>query len=188
MKKEQDTAAYKLFHKKFYCTVPNMYLYSAEAAKQVWMPSTGSAELDQSMIMQPCTMYITAVGMVMYYQQGAPVNLCNYKDSAEIYRLINEHIHDWRETIAYDINRTDAPLEDLHAMEEFAIELYRKAKYQMEKAPEYGAIAEFKALFADPTGLKVALPQEKVTLPKEHQPIVLNIAKQQLRRRGYNVT
>ena len=59
----EHSAAYKIFHYPFECTIPSFYLYSAEYVKVFGMPSSGDAKVDEHQLRSPVRCRLTVAAM-----------------------------------------------------------------------------------------------------------------------------
>lgn len=80
--------------------------------------------------------------MFEYWRKGVTIRVINYNDTAEIYKIIHQHLIAWAEYLSGGINTGAAPLKDLIELDEFASIVYDKAVNIFSQEQRRSAIAE----------------------------------------------
>lgn len=137
------TAAYKIFHYEFDCTIPTMFLYSSEYLDVFGFSSSGDKNIDEGLAMAPTQCRLTIAAMATYHDEGAEIGLINPQDAVRIYEYVNQHLLDWRDSYKYDLNRRSAPTEDLNILENFATSVFRAARPFMANTPTNSKLFDF---------------------------------------------
>jgi hypothetical protein len=127
--KSQQTATWRIFHKKYRCRVPVFHTRSIEDIEHFGTPASGDAEFDKTMLNEVRIYYKTTDEMIELYKRNVPLMLMDPKDAKTIYEDISEHLQLWRTTHEYSVNlKPDNDLlEDLMTMDRFATLVYPHA-------------------------------------------------------------
>lgn len=80
--------------------------------------------------------------MFEHWRKGVTIRVINYNDTAEIYKIIHQHLIAWAEYLSGGINTGAAPLKDLIELDEFASVVYDKAVNVFSQEQRRSAIAE----------------------------------------------
>ena len=128
MNTTEDTTK-DIWDRSFRCLVSQKQTTSETYYELFGQRSTGSKKHDKSIPDQYVDTYVSIAKMVEYFQQGVTIHIHNYDDCETIYHIIERHLRRWKNQFAYGINIGDAPIQDLIAMDEFAMKIYDKAKY-----------------------------------------------------------
>lgn len=117
------TVAQKLFHQRFYCSVPEIF-YQTEASLEMLGMRHYDSKMDRNAALyRDHRLYIPPAGMCMYIDQGAPLQLDTIEDAVTIYNLIVQHLTNWKELMEGLVGERP-PLQDLRSMDNFAEMLY----------------------------------------------------------------
>lgn len=166
--------AYKIFHYNFEVTIPTIYLYSPEYLKTFGLSSSGDKRVDEGQVMAPTRAHLTIAAMAEYHDEGASIGLINPEDSARIYTYISQHLRDWKDSVSRDINRRNAPTEDLRKLENFAKEVYKSARHFIQEEPTNSSL--FNKLNEmgrrRPTLRGESVKRPKVELPEKHENLI----------------
>lgn len=122
------TVAQRLFHERFYCTVPEIFYQTEESMKFYGSIHYNDPAITQGAMHRERRLYIPPAGMVMYLEQGAPLQLENIEDSVTIYNLIIQHLKDWKQLLEGLVGEKP-PIDDLRLFDEFAEILYPLVRY-----------------------------------------------------------
>ena len=170
----EHSAAYKLFHYPFECTIPTFYLYSQEYVSKFGIASSGNAQVDEQQARTPQRCRLTVAAMASYFDEGAPIGLIDARDSVRIYQYIRQHLLDWQSAMLVDFNRRDTPVEELRVLENFGAEIYKVARHFLTEAPEDSGLFQKLSGLSRRRGIKrhssVEAPPPQV--PEQHNPIV----------------
>lgn len=180
----EHSAAYKLFHYPFDCTIPAFYLYSKEYVQTFGIASSGVSQIDESQSRAPQRVRLTPAAMAMYFDEGAPIGLINPRDSVRIYQYLREHLIDWQNSLNRDVNRRDSPVDDLRMLENFAAEIYKVARCFMAEMPEDSSLFNKLRNMGSRRAVRRrgVEPEVKTNMPEEHNPIVDSLATEQNKR------
>jgi hypothetical protein len=111
--------------------VPYLSTMSEEYIKQFGVPSSGDKKIDKEQMNQLITTYMTIEKMVSLFKEGVPIRLVEPDAPKKIYESTSKYLDYCRNMLERQINISDAPLEDLIAMDLFASSVYEHAKYHM---------------------------------------------------------
>lgn len=173
------TAAFKIFHYNFNCTVPALYLYSQSYITTFGISSSGDKLVDDHAALAPVNTNLTIAAMATYYDEGATIGLINPRDSVRIYSYIKQHLTDWAHEMQVDFNRLDVPTEELRMLENFAIEVYKVARNFMSEVPDDKLFGRLNRLASRGMSRRAKPEDIKAQLPESHSPIVDSLAKEQ---------
>lgn len=182
------TAAWEIFHVEFAVYVPQMFTHTQEATSimRSYNFMDPAAQLTQAL--EPMLSTLTISNMVYYDQQGATLSFHNTaRDAPRVYSIISRHLKDWADLVERDYFTMHAPIQDLQCMEDFAIKLYRTAKAYIKEPKlntEFGSMLDMFEASADILGVGRLTPKPQVVLPKDHQPLVLDINRELTRRKS----
>lgn len=132
---EEQTAAYKLFHKKYKCQVAQVHTETVEYLEM--RPVAGNeyqgAGRLKAQEMQRVRLSAAALTQ-MVVEDGATIVLNNRSDAMEIYNTIKQHLRDWQQYQLTSIHGRRVPEEDLRAFDQFAAIIYPYARNDIEKS------------------------------------------------------
>ena len=120
----KHTAAYKIFHYRFKCTIQPIHLYSEKVLKEGGFVTSGFAEIDRAAMHKfvPCHLLIAA--MAEYADEGVPFYLTDPRDAVKIYQIIRQHLRDHLNSAHNDINHVKVSLDDLRKLDALAELIY----------------------------------------------------------------
>jgi hypothetical protein len=72
--------------------------------------------------------------MAELHRDGVPVYVCKRDDIKVIYDLVDTHLQAWKTAMGTGLNRRNAPVDDLIALDAFAHAIFGHAKHDMERA------------------------------------------------------
>lgn len=132
-----DTAAYRLWHRKYLVRIPKSLMYSPEYVSQSGIPISGDMDVDSAGVNELMTMWQTGAGLALLYRDGAELNFVEKKDKVLLYRDIQQHLTDWRSFAYTGIHYASAPpINDFRMLEAVAMELhYAVQKLQPVEVP-----------------------------------------------------
>lgn len=110
-------------------SIPELASRTLDDIRLYGVAITGIKEIDDDAKTRYMNAMRTIDDMVEYYRRGVPVRVCNYSDTAEIYKAINAHLYAWKTQLEHGVNIGNAPMDDLILMDEFANKVYDHAKY-----------------------------------------------------------
>lgn len=176
---DEKSAAYKIFHQYFRCYIPQHHLYSKDFIETFGLPTSGDREIDRELANSDTLSQLTIADMAGHLANGANMTLEDPKKSVIIYRIIREHLLDWKAVTDDPIDTTPPPVEDLRELDALAVEVYKVAKGFM--AQDDGGSRFFRSLsgLESRRAMSRFTPEESTqfTVPKEHKLISDTIAK-----------
>lgn len=89
------------------------------------------SEINGSITREQRQCYLNIAQMADYFSQGVVVSVIKEEDTKTIYRFVSAHIEKWKELISKRVNSSNAPLEDLITLDEFASKVYKYARHHM---------------------------------------------------------
>lgn len=111
---------WKIWHQKFYVSVPNIATRSPDHIRAFGTPYSGDSQRDRNSAHERLETYMSIKEMVILHHQGVKVGLCRQADVKLINDLVMEYLSAWKRFIETSmIHNPDAPYEDLIAMEAF---------------------------------------------------------------------
>ena len=119
-----------IFFKLFQCRIPNIKTMSLDYVKQFGMPTCGDPILDKETANELVIRMLSIAQMVDFFNQGVTILLVKYTDAKIIYEYISNHLQFWKLQLESGFHVRNAPIEDLVAMDKFAVTVYAHAKYQ----------------------------------------------------------
>lgn len=195
---EEPTVAWRLFHERFLVSIPEMFLYSEKYIQETGLVSSGDRAVDRQMMLNRREMYLTPAAIAMYHDEGAPVRLLNPRDAMVMYKLIVEHLENWKWVIETQFNYGEAPIDDLKVFDKLAIQLFPLANQFEEFRPRpKGIFEQLSRIRRSPIGLTA--PEKPADQPATamtaietgvhkpvpgHTPIADAIARQAFKRKG----
>lgn len=120
---EEQSDAYKIFNLPWLVSIPEIYMRSAAVVAEEGTLTTGDKELDLEVQRSARFQYKTIAAMLIYFDEGASITICNNKDIFEIYKIVSNHLKNWEWIVTYSPFSTYPPLEDLFLMESFLDQL-----------------------------------------------------------------
>lgn len=136
------------------------------------MVSSGDRGIDRQMMLNRREVRITAAAMALYHDEGAPISLVNPRDAMMLYRLINEHLEDWKYIINTQVNVGNPPIEDLKKFDNLAGALYPLANQFADFKPHQRGIFEHLANIGFKSPIGLTAPVKKT----EHKSIMSDTA------------
>ena len=131
------TPAYKIFHYPFRIWIPQLYLTSIEENQALGTYTSGNQQVDREASRQKLAITSTIASMVDFYRRGITIEFHSTADCVRIYEIIVQHIESFKDHIASTVFQpADIPWEDLKAMDEFAGEVFLKARGLIAKREE----------------------------------------------------
>jgi hypothetical protein len=126
----KDTTA-EIWDILYFVRIPYLATMSIDHIREFGIPTTGDKNTDRSQASQLITTYLSIAKLVDYHREGIPIRIINSTDIPKIYAAIANHLDAWKVQLSNGLNIGDAPIEDLLAMDRFANDVYRHAKYDM---------------------------------------------------------
>lgn len=156
-----------LWDRVWHCRIRQIDLLSENYIREFGMPTVLDPGIDQEMANQLVDVYIPVVKMIDYYSKGVTVRIVNPEDIKLIYHHLQTHLELWQHRLKTSFNISDAPIEDLMAMNEFANTLYPWVKeYYKNNGSGSELIREIRKLGFVGFGV---LPAEKPTEAPQRQ-------------------
>lgn len=189
------SVAYQLFHTLWNCSIPEMYLYDQKYLEQVGTISTGDRNVDRQQQLNRRDIRLSGAAMALYFDEGAPIRLADPKDAMHLYRLILEHLENWKQIIQTELNIGNPPIDDLKKFDNLAAALYPIANQFAEFKPHQRGIFEhlYNIGWRSPISLTAPPAKEEHTSamadasakkekPSGHNPVADAIARQMFKR------
>jgi hypothetical protein len=140
--KKEKSVAWLLFHHRWHVSIPEMYLYDKAYLEEVGIPSSGDRAIDRQMAHNRREMRLTAAALALFLDEGAPIRLINPKDAIPLYRLIVEHLNNWKMVISTQFNYGKPPIEDLRKFDALAAAVFPVASQFPEFKPQESNVME----------------------------------------------
>lgn len=143
----RDTAAYRLWHRKYQVRIPRSLMYSAQYISKVGTHVSGDYAVDSAGVNELMTMWQTGAGLALLYRDGAdlesPNTFVNKADKIPLYEDIQRHLLDWR-TFAYSGIHPDSapPISDFRMLEAVAIAIHYDVQKQRPTVQSSSAMKE----------------------------------------------
>lgn len=129
--------AFKIFHFWWYIIVPQSAMYNVNDYEYFGIPTTGQRDWDLALANEKHQRAVTIAEMAQLVTDGVPLTLNDPNDAAKIYKLIGEHLTDWRDALVSRLKPPKPPLEGLY-------ELNKLAGLLMPVARGNGLVAAYK--------------------------------------------
>lgn len=120
MSNQQDPT-WRIFHKRYKVRVPGYALVSEAEAALIGTFTSGDADLDRQIRNAFTPIFLTPVGMCIYYMEGIPIQIINTKEAGDIYHDISTHLERWSTILdtRYNVSHRP-PIKDLEDLAAFA--------------------------------------------------------------------
>lgn len=127
---KKNTAAWRLFNIKYEVRVPQLFMYGKPYLEKHGYHISGDPTLDNERLMEPTVMRQTVAGLALLHEDGAPLDIVNWRDSVAIYEDIQEHLRDWEVQARGGMHPDEIPpIEDFRMFEAIASALHPHAKH-----------------------------------------------------------
>ena len=120
MSVEDYSPAFKIFHFWWYVLVPQSATFTVNDAEFFGIPTTGNRDWDMAIANEKHPRAVTIAEMAQLVADGVPLTLCDPQDAAKIYKLIGQHLTDWRDALVTRIKAPQPPLEGLYELNKLA--------------------------------------------------------------------
>lgn len=130
---DKQTAAWKIFHKRFHCRVKYVDMLSDKHINWYGMPSIGDPGIDGMMANQLIDRMLTINEMVEFFRSGVVIRLVKPANSKVIYELIKEHLNNWKVHLETNYSTREPPLDDLMLMDDFVRIIHKHAERHFTK-------------------------------------------------------
>ena len=127
-----ETIENDLYTYLFYVRVPEQMSRNPSDIKLLGTYKSGSEEIDRQMMNNWISVYIPAVKIADYFQNGIGVKLTRNTEIQKLYDLYNEFCHYWAEALTMYLNISKAPIDDLILYDRVAGEIFEIAKYEFD--------------------------------------------------------
>ena len=131
----ERSAAYKLFHWPFQCKVQAVHLYDESTVDVSGIPTSGDVAVDRAMAEEPIQVTLSIARMIELYNQGAGIEFVRVEDTITIYKIIQQHLMDWKREAEISLHQSRIPIDDLQKIDAFGQAIYYIAT-GTNKAPE----------------------------------------------------
>lgn len=126
MDAEQNTPAWRLFHRLYRVGIKEMFFYPPEDVMVFGRPTSGNKRVDMQVMNSLRTVMIPGSTMAEYFSVGADVHFANPKNIVLVYDDIMQHLRQWESVILNNLHgNIDIPLDDLVKLDQFKDALYR---------------------------------------------------------------
>lgn len=136
----KHTAAYKIWNYKFLCQMSQLHLSSLEHIERSGTLTTGDSRVDRNLATEKVQVNITIAAMAEYIGEGIPFQLMKVDDSETIYKILYEHLMDWKIAIESNPGIVEVPVEDLRKFDLLAAEIYVFARHYFREKPFHGKL------------------------------------------------
>lgn len=125
---EEQTAAWRLFHRKYTCRVAQIHTETLEFLEQ--RPPEGNEYQGAGLAKarEILTVTLSAAAMAEMCAEGATIGLTRFEDAENIYNDIKQHLTDWQQYTLTSIHKRKVPEEDLRILDAFAGVVYVYAR------------------------------------------------------------
>lgn len=128
-KHEKHPNIVAIFDKLYRVTIPTRQIQSIEEQRMFGTRAIGDRVLDNALINERTTTWISIDKMIDYFRDGVTVGIVDPQDCKRIYDAISPHLSHWIGHFQRGVNFSNAPVEDLILMDKFAATVYEHAKY-----------------------------------------------------------
>lgn len=128
-KHEKHPNIVAIFDKLYRVTIPTRMMQTIEEQRAFGVRAIGDRTLDNALINERTTTWISIDRMIEYYKDGVTVGIIDPADCKRIYEAISPHLSHWIGHFQRGVNFSNAPVEDLILMDKFAATVYSHAKY-----------------------------------------------------------
>jgi hypothetical protein len=124
----EHSAAYKIFHYKYNFSIPGIHFYTQEYLDFVGLTSTGDKAMDKEIMNNHIPTRGTIMEIAQHFSDDHPVKLENTRDAVTMYETVRDHLSEWRQALGQESNVSDAPVEQLRILDEFATSIFEIAR------------------------------------------------------------
>jgi len=132
-------AIWKIYNLYFRILVEQRFSYEEEEVAHFGVLTSGDSDVDDEDAKRPVLKQHTIWELAKYLNRGIDFSLCDWEQSVIIYGLIDEALKQIlsaaSEQIHYDTK--DYPMEDIRILDEFAAEMWKKAKGYYKHNPKH---------------------------------------------------
>lgn len=128
--------AFKIFNFWWYVLIPQAATFNVNDYEYYGVPTTGDRDWDLALANEKHPRAVTVAEMAQLVADGVPLTLNDPTDAAKIYKLIGEHLTDWRDALTSRLKPPKPPLEGLY-------ELNKLAGLLMPVARGYGLVEAY---------------------------------------------
>ena len=125
-----------IFVRRFYVSLPTIFLQSEEEYKRRGRYSTGDPDIDKAVYNERTRTYMTINEMFELWKIGCTVGLVRYDDAKAVYEAIEEHLSRWYNFMTRGFNLSTCPFDELLDLDRFAKsgrKLLHKAETLLER-------------------------------------------------------
>lgn len=164
------TVAQQLFYRKWQVTVPEAYYQNKESLSVYGMIHYDNKQYTNAAMHERRHLQIPIAGICIYVEEGAPIELVNPIDSVAIYKLLVEHLNNWK-GLTGGLVGLSPPIDDLRSMDTLAEMLYPLVRHYSPKTVHNSI---FKASIAqvgvaqELEGLAAPISRRTATVPAPH--------------------
>lgn len=168
-----SSAAYVIWHKRYDCRIPQMFLHNLQADAIIGVPTTGDAQLDRAMAQELRPAGLTIAAMALLRRDGARIMIDDLDAAVEIYDTIRKHQQDWKREIVTSIHRRNAPVDDLRMLDDLAAEVYPFARRRIAELHAFhGQLGDgFDPFFSHLGSFRQRNREEEKVKPAAVQPV-----------------
>lgn len=131
----EDTTKF-LWDYLYQVRIPQLALLTENELRIQGLPTTGDRSIDRELANQLIVVYIPVVTMVKYFIEGHVVRLVKSNEVKTIYDHLQRHLELWAGTMHGSLNSSNAPIDELRAMNRFASSLFEYARDHLDAPME----------------------------------------------------
>lgn len=113
-------AAFLLFHRLFDVEIPEIFFHEQDADGMMTRHYSGDQEEDDAFLRSSRHVKLPISDIAEKIDLGVPVTLVNPKDSVSIYKIIQEHLEDWKWILSNSLNGKAPPRDDFMKLDQLA--------------------------------------------------------------------
>lgn len=121
-----------IFDRKYEVRIKKIDNMSIEEIEFYGMYSTGDKEYDDHLNNELITRWLSINEMVEYYKRGKSFSIVDPRNTEEIYGVIHQYLHSWKNRMQNSVNIGNAPVDDLIALDAMAAAVHGYACQYMK--------------------------------------------------------
>lgn len=167
-----------IFHTTYLYAIPGYYRYSKEYNSKVGHLSTGDRQEDIRALNEYVNVGGTIADILKLFEQGADIRFQNTMDLVTIYEVLVAHLRNWNHHIETDPNISNAPIQSLNLMTEFAESIKPTVIGYKPKAADVPMMRKVNSIFGNLGGAEILFKDVGMgTEVQETAPVVSRIEK-----------
>lgn len=138
-----DSAAYKLFNKRFLINIQNKAFYTPFELEEIGFTSCGSVKDNETYLNEYRLVQTTLDKIAEWNYRGDSIRLTDLRDATDMFRIMDEHMNNWlKVTQAYPLTKLP-PIEDFEALDKLCEMLYPLVDINLNKVEDPGLLLLF---------------------------------------------